>query len=191
MEEAEQQFFNLLVDDERGFLLPAVLFAGMGHRHRGLRAGRIRTGAGSRADAGGRLAADEGSPPQRRLEREAAERRAVRLVFRIRQRVLSRHRRHRAGAAGACAVARHRCREAGRLHAARGRLAAGHAIERRRLGGVRRRQQLAIPELGAVRGSQRDARSDVSGYHRPRARSADALAASSRIIRRCGAASNI
>ena len=64
-------------------------------------------------------------------------------------------------------------RPAGRLREARGQLAAGDAIERRRLGGVRRRQQLAVPERGAVRRSQRDARSDLSGYHRTRAGRAD------------------
>ena len=44
--------------------------------------------------------------------------------------------------------------------------------QRRRLGGVRRRQQLGVPEQRSVRRSQRHARSDLPRYHRPRARSA-------------------
>ena len=44
----------------------------------------------------------------------------------------------------------------------------------RRLGGLRRRQQLGISEPRAVRRSQRDARSDLSRHHRPRAGSAGA-----------------
>ena len=71
------------------------------------------------------------------------------------------------------------------------RLAARHAVERRRLGGVRRRQQLGVPERRAVRRSQRDARSDLPRYHRPRARSAGRVRAATASIRRCGAASNI
>ena len=63
----------------------------------------------------------------------------------------------------------------------RRRLAAGDAVEGRRLGGVRRRQQLGVPERRAVRRSQRDARSDLPGHHRPRARSAVRAAASTAI----------
>ena len=93
-------------DDRRSsrFLLPAVLFAGLGHGHRGARSGRIGMAAAARVDARGRLAAFEGSAPQRRLEHQAAERRAFGLVFRVRQRMVSRYRRHRAGAAGAFAI---------------------------------------------------------------------------------------
>ena len=47
-----------------------------------------------------------------------------------------------------------------------------HAVEGRRLGGVRRRQQLGVPEHRALRRSQRDARSDLPRYHGPRARGA-------------------
>ena len=48
VKEAEQQFFNLLVDDERGFLFPAVLLAGVGYGDRGVCAGRIRLCSGCR-----------------------------------------------------------------------------------------------------------------------------------------------
>ena len=58
---------------------------------------------------------------------------------------------------------------AGGLRAARHQLAARHAIRRRRVGGVRCGQQLGGAEPGAVRGPQRDARSDVPGYHGARA----------------------
>ena len=101
VKEAEQQFFNLLVDDERGFFFQPCFSRGVGYRDRGLRAGRIGTGAGSCADALRGLAADQGSSPQGRLGDQASERRAFRLVFRIRQRILSGYRRYRAGAAGA------------------------------------------------------------------------------------------
>ena len=52
---------------------------------------------------------------------------------------------------------------------ARRRLAAGDARLGRRLGRVRCRQQLEFSEQRALRGSQRDARSHLSGYHRTRA----------------------
>jgi len=45
-------------------------------------------------------------------------------------------------------------------------LAAGHAVVRWRLGGVRRRQQLGVSGQGPVRRSQRDARSHLPGHHR-------------------------
>ena len=51
VKEAEQQFFNLLVDDRARFLFPAVFFGGLGYRDRGLRAGRIGSCAGSGLDA--------------------------------------------------------------------------------------------------------------------------------------------
>ena len=93
----------------------------------------------------GRLAARTGGPAQGRLVRQAPRDRAFRLGVRIPQRVLSGYRRHRHGAAGALprrpasdAGAQQACREA------RARLAAGHAVERRRLGRLRRRQQLGI-----------------------------------------------
>ena len=44
VQEADQQFFNLLVDDRARILFPAVFLRGLGHGHRGLRAGRIRRG---------------------------------------------------------------------------------------------------------------------------------------------------
>ena len=53
---------------------------------------------------------------------------------------------------------------------ARARLAAGHAIEGWRLGGVRRRQQLGISEPRSFCRSQRHARPHVSGYYGARAR---------------------
>ena len=58
---------------------------------------------------------------------------------------------------------------AGGLRAARHQLAARHAIGRRRVGGVRCGQQLGGAQSGALRGPQRDARSDVSRYHGARA----------------------
>ena len=52
---------------------------------------------------------------------------------------------------------------------ARPALAAGHAEPRRRLGGLRPRHQPRGADQGAVRRSQRHARSELSGHHRPRA----------------------
>ena len=42
-QEAVRQFEALMVDDGDRLLLPALLLAGLGHGHRGVRAGRIRT----------------------------------------------------------------------------------------------------------------------------------------------------
>ncbi len=126
---------------------------------------------GSAAQVRG-LAAHQGSPPQGRLVGKAPQYRAVRLVFRIRQRVLSGYRRHRAGAAGPQPFARVAPSRAAGLRETRHPLAARHAIQGRRLGCVRRRQQLASLELCSLRRPQRDARSHVSRYHRARARSA-------------------
>src|SRR5581483_7969679 len=81
-------------------LLPAVLLAGLGYSDRPARSGRIRMCAPARAHASRGLAAFERSAQQGRLERKAPECRAVRLVLRIRQRVVSRYRRYGPGAAG-------------------------------------------------------------------------------------------
>ena len=192
VEEAEQQFFNLLVDDERGFYFQPCFSVVWDTGDRGLRAGRIRL---ARRIMSLTRAADWLLTKEVRRKGDwsdqAAERRAFGLVFRIRQRILSGYRRHRAGSAGAGASRRLPTRAAGAACKRAVELAARHAIERRRLGGVRRRQQLAFSERGAVRRSQRDARSDVSGYHRPRAGRADRVGRRSAIIRRSGAASII
>ena len=68
-----------------------------------------------------------------------------------------------AEAAGSDAAAQKACTQRG------ARLAARDAIEGRRLGGVRRRQQLEFPEHRSVRRPQRDARSDLRRHYRPRA----------------------
>ena len=59
---------------------------------------------------------------------------------------------------------------AGGLRTPRHQLAAGHAIGRRRLGRVRRRQQLGGAQPGPVCRPQRHAGSDLPGHHRPRGR---------------------
>ena len=58
---------------------------------------------------------------------------------------------------------------AGRRRAPRHQLAAGHAVGRRRLGGLRRGQQLGRPQPGALRRPQRHARPHLPRHHRPRA----------------------
>ncbi len=83
----------------RAFLLPAVLFAGVGHRHRRLCGGAERP-RGSRGGACRGLAARARSASQGRLEPEAPRHRTLRLGLRIRQRVLPGYRRHRHGDAG-------------------------------------------------------------------------------------------
>ncbi len=81
--------------------------------------------------------------------------------------------------------------EAGRLHASARSTGCWRCNRRTAAGPRSTSTTTGIPERGAVRRSQRHARSDVSGYHRARARSADGLRASSAIIRPSGAASSI
>ena len=119
--------------------LPALRLAHLGYRHLRLRAGRSRRRRRRPHDARRRLADQQGGPPQRRLVRQAARHRALRLGLRIRQRVLSRYRRHRHGAAGAAPRQGVQPHGPGRRRAPRHQLAARHAIGRRRLGGIRRR----------------------------------------------------
>ena len=58
---------------------------------------------------------------------------------------------------------------AGFLLPSRAGLGARYAVPRRRLGGVRCRQQLGVPEQHPLRRSQRHAGPLLSGHHRPRA----------------------
>ncbi len=104
--------------------------------------------------------------------RQAARTRAFRLGLRIRQRVLPRYRRHRHGAARPACTPKPPTPEA---QAACERRAINWLLamqsERRRLGGLRRRQQLGRSEPGALRRPQRHARSHLPRHHRARARS--------------------
>ena len=89
-----------------------------------------------------RLAARRGDPRSRRLVGAPAAARARRLGVRVRQRQLPRHRRHgrgRAGPARGVATGDDR-RRATRPSTAGVDVDARHAVPRRRLGGVRRRQ---------------------------------------------------
>ena len=97
----------------RPLLLPAVLLAGVGYGDRRLRAGAWPIRRHESLRAGGRLAADEGDPPQGRLDRQAPQYRAFRLGLRILQRILSGYRRHRDGDAGAQRSARRQSGGAG------------------------------------------------------------------------------
>ena len=100
VKEAEKQFFNLLVDDERGFFFQpcfSVVWDTAIAAHALGESGLAPDHAMTRV---GRLAAHQGSPPQRRLGRQTPQRRALGMVFRIRQRILSGYRRYRAGASG-------------------------------------------------------------------------------------------
>ena len=137
--EAIRHFESLLIDTERPVYLPALRLAHLGYRHLRLRAGRSRHRRRRPHDARRRLAHQQGGPPQRRLVRQAARHRTLRLGLRIRQRVLSRYRRHRHGAAGAAPRQGLQSHGPGRRRAPRHQLAARHAIGRRRLGGIRRR----------------------------------------------------
>ncbi len=116
----------------------------------------------------------------RRLEEGAARRRrAGRLVLRVRQRVLPRHRRHRRGADGALAVrfpgeAEDLARAGRRSRAARPWLLAMQN-RRRRLGRLRQGLRQRGPDLHPVRRPQRDDRPELRGHHRPRARGAPRL----------------
>ena len=121
--------------------VPALRLTRLGHRHLRLRAGRT----GSGRDRSGpdepmrRLAAGQGSSPQGRLERQAPRPGTQRLGVRIRQRVLSRHRRYRHGAAGAAACQSVRPGAPGPRGKTRGHLAIGNAVARWRMGRLRRR----------------------------------------------------
>ena len=158
--------FRIAADrDRRPFHLPAVRLADLGHGDLRVRDGRSRHQGRPAPDPRGGLADQQRGPAQGRLEHEAARYRALRLGLRVRQRVLPRYRRHGHGAAGADARQGVERGGAGGLRTARGQLAAGHAIGRRRLGGVRRGQQLGGAQPGAVRRPQRHARSDLPGYH--------------------------
>lgn len=136
--EALGQFERLKVETDDD-LFPALLLAGLGYRHRRLRSCRFRARFARIAERRRGLAADERGPPERRLEREAAGYRTLGMVFRIRERVLSGYRRYRHGADGACPHEGQRPGRTARVHRPGRELAARHAIERRRLGGVRRR----------------------------------------------------
>ena len=91
---------------------------------------------------------------------------AGRLVLRVSQRLLSRHRRHGDGADGAGptdAAQAERRRTAPARPVERGlRWLLAHAEPRRRLGGVRPRHQPRGADQGSVRRSQRHARSELS-----------------------------
>ena len=106
---ARDEFEKLGIEEPASDVMPEPTFrmqpcclAGVGYGAGALCAGRSRRSAQRSAHAeGGGLAAVEGSAPQGRLGGEGSEDRAWRLVLRVQQRVLSRYRRHRAGAAGA------------------------------------------------------------------------------------------
>ena len=164
---------NLMVDDS-AVLLPALLFAGLGHGHRGVtRWANPGTRPRRRSNARGRLAAVEGSPPQGRLERASGPNvepsgwyfefanewypdidDTARCCWRCAHsraadRSRSRQRRERARSTGCW-----RCKSDGGW--------AAFDVD----------NNWDFSEQRAVRRSQRDARSDLSGYHRTRARSA-------------------
>ena len=169
-QEAVRQFYNLMVDDGERFFFPALLLAGLGYGHSGLRPRcRLESFRGFLAPRG-RLAADERSPAQGRLGGEAA---------RIPSRAAGTSNLHNEfypdiddtamvmlalelmrGTDPAAQDAATIARSTGCWPCSRGR----------RLGGIRRGQQLGIPEQRAVRRSQCHARSDLPGYHGPRAR---------------------
>src|SRR5471032_3241702 len=122
----------------RALLLSAMLFAGVGHRDWRLCAEPMRNRSPCAA-ARGRLAAVERSAAQRRLEPEAAEYGTLGMGLRVQQRVLSGYRRYRHGDAGAEPVAGIGRGGAEGLRAAGPGLAAGDAVGRWRMGGLRRR----------------------------------------------------
>ena len=102
--EAKRQFDNLMVDDgERFFFQPCFSPVWDTRLPPTPWASPVRRRAASLQRAR-RLAADQGSPAEGRLVGQAAERRALRLVFRIRQRVLSGYRRHGAWCCWRCSM---------------------------------------------------------------------------------------
>ena len=112
---------------------PGMPLAGLGHRALGGRVTRVRRGSRRfRRSARDALAARGGSPRARRLVRVGSRRRAERLGVRVRERSLSRCRRHRGRAPRA--PPRRRARR--RYAAARARLDPGDAEQERRLGAL-------------------------------------------------------
>ena len=166
-------------DDRRRQALPVptVLLSDLGHGYR-----RIRGGPGqwdrrsffvvcrlTRSPPSGGLDPLQRSPRFWRLVGEASENRAVRLGILFPQRSLPGYRRHGHDPAGA-----EPCGSDGRggskgMSSPRAQLDSGYAGQRWRLGGLRRRQQLGVPQRRPIRGPQRHARPGVPRYHRPRA----------------------
>ena len=152
---------------------PALLLSGLGHGARGGRPAGVGCLRGRSAPAArGKLAARPRGPRARRLAAADSEDAARRLVLRVRERVLSRHRRHRGGpgVSGGRAFSR-RARGAaapGSDRARRG-LAARDAERRRRLARLRPRLRQRGPDVHPVRGPQRDDRSELRGHHGPHA----------------------
>ena len=107
------------------------------------RSSRCRRGRGARpsgARAGGPSGCWARRSRARRLGGAPPAPAPGRLGVRVRQRQLPRRRRHRRGGAGAAAGRRPRRDPPPASRRARRRLGRGHAVPRRRLGGVRRRQ---------------------------------------------------
>src|SRR6266568_9369776 len=104
-----------------------MLLAGAGYRNCDVLARRGGLGAAGGAQTRYPVAALEGSPASRRLVGEAARSGTVGLVLRIRQRVLSGHRRYGDGPARARALARAGVAGRGRFGPARYRVAARDA----------------------------------------------------------------
>ena len=101
VKEAEQQFFNLLVDDERGFYFQPCFSPVWDTAIAAYALGESGYAPDEALREVRQLAADQRSPAQGRLERQTSQCRAIRLVLRIRQRILSGYRRHWPSAAGA------------------------------------------------------------------------------------------
>ena len=165
-------------DADAGADLPhdALRVAGLGHGAGGLCAGRGRRAAQRSAhDQGRGLDALQRSSPQGRLGRQGAQHRARRLVLRVQQRVLSRHRRHRAGAAGAEQGGQSPRALSAPGGRARHRVGVRHAVQERRLGQLRQRQHQDDLPVHPLRGSQRHARSAHGGHYRAHAGDAGQL----------------
>ena len=100
--EAQHQFDRLMVDEDGRFFFQPCFSVVWDTAIAAYALGESGLAPDKASDAMRRLAADQGSTAQGRLVGEASECGAVGLVFRVRQRVLSGHRRYGAGVAGAC-----------------------------------------------------------------------------------------
>ncbi|CAK7279487.1 hypothetical protein SGPA1_10265 [Streptomyces misionensis JCM 4497] len=150
--------------DDRGVPVP-----GVGHLPRHHRAGRRRTARRPPATGeGGRLAARRGDRPARRLVRTPPPTAAGRLGVRVPQRQLPGHRRHRRGLPRAAPGPPPRPRAGRPVHRPRGALEPRHAVARRRVGRLRRRQHQPVPQPAAVLRLRRGHRPAVRGRHRAR-----------------------
>ena len=148
--------------------MPALRFADLGYRARLPCSAGSRRRAGRRAgQARARLAVAEANPRRaRRLDRATGRYPPRRLGVPICQCPLPRCRRHRRRRHGHGSPAGSDRKGLQRRHRARAGMDRRHAERERRLGRLRRRQRIRLPQQHSLRRPRRAARSADRGRHR-------------------------